>query len=163
MRPWVLFAVLLLAPGAASAQPRAPSVQQVAHWTILPFGLRCLAINRPMGDFNASPWNALAFDAPRGGGLSLHVHYWPGYLDGVTPGAMDIAIEGPSALRTKLAARPAPTPGAVETAPLPPEVAEALRNATRLSVTFGPQSLSFDLAPMGEMLAALERCRQAPR
>ena len=153
-------AFLLIVVSPASRQPaNAQAMEKFGLWTVLPLAQSCLAINRPVDEFNASPWNSLVFHAPKSGGLHMQVHYWPGYVEGVR-GKM-LQLTGPlhSAFKASLEAQPTHSSGVETVAPLPASVVEELRRAREIEVGFGPQWLTFDLEGLADALNGLEACQ----
>lgn len=80
MRRLLLAAALATAVvTTASAQDMMP--KSLGPWTVVDLGESCTAINRPPAEFNAAPYNALAFhqlktdDLPR-----IQAFFWPGAL-----------------------------------------------------------------------------------
>jgi hypothetical protein len=56
------------------------SLRTEGQWTIFALGTtRCVAVNRPVEEFNGSPFNALEFSRKPGeAGTELQVFFWPG-------------------------------------------------------------------------------------
>ena len=82
MRLPAFFSVTMLAAtAAASAQTDVYYVER-GYWTIMGMASRCIAVNRPVADFNAAPYNALEISAWPKSAISVDVFFWPG---AVTP------------------------------------------------------------------------------
>lgn len=69
----------------ALAQDKAPYLVTEANWTIVQMGpTRCGAFNRPLTEFNASPYNALWITQKAGDATpAMRIFFWPGaFSDG---------------------------------------------------------------------------------
>ena len=68
---------LTLAATAAGAQTNVFYAER-GHWTVMNSSTRCYAMNRPLADFNAAPYNALEISAWPKSAISIDVFFWPG-------------------------------------------------------------------------------------
>ena len=145
---------------AAAPPPcRAAGPETLGQWTITPLAQSCLVSNRPLRTMNASPWNSLTFLAQKGGGLSLQVHYWPGYFESPHGAALHVSTAGSSAIDTILGVEAMGSGAVAASARLPAPVADELRRAEEVTVGIGPQQLTFDLVGLAGALDALDACR----
>ncbi|RYG99417.1 MAG: hypothetical protein EON57_11740 [Alphaproteobacteria bacterium] len=80
MRNLLLTAALLAtAVGPVAAQDMMP--KSTAPWTVVDLGASCIAINRPPAEFNAAPYNAMAFHQLKTDELPrIQAFFWPGAL-----------------------------------------------------------------------------------
>lgn len=79
MRTICLAGALLGAASAASAQQSTYYAER-GDWTVWNTPTRCMAINRPPEDINASPYNALQISVRPAQTISVEVFFWPGTL-----------------------------------------------------------------------------------
>jgi hypothetical protein len=153
-------AVLVLVVSPAARQPaNAEAMEKFGQWTVMPLSQSCYAFNRPAVAMNATPWNSLAFHASKNSGVTMQVHYWPGYIESVN--GKKLQVTGPlhSAFETALEVKPAHSSSVMTVAPLPAAVVEELRRAKAIEVGFGPEWLTFDLEGLAEALSGLESCQ----
>jgi hypothetical protein len=79
MRLALLVATGLVAVATESTTAVSPYVVTETQWTIFALSVRCVAVNRPPEEINASPYNALWLSKKVGqAGTELQVFYWPG-------------------------------------------------------------------------------------
>jgi hypothetical protein len=144
---------LCLALGLA-ASPAAAFTERHGHWTVTDAGGTCMAVNRPLEEFNAQPYAALAFVKRGGDAPRLQLYAWPGAF---TPGArlmVEVAIGGAEPLGAE-----ALDSYLVEVRePLPAELVADMRGFVGFGVEGLPQGLMFDLSQIDALLRSLEAC-----
>ena len=77
MRIPALLGMTVLWATAAAAQSNVFYAER-GHWTVMNYATRCFALNRPLADFNAAPYNALEISAWPKSAISIDVFFWPG-------------------------------------------------------------------------------------
>jgi len=134
-------------------------IEPVGHWTVVSLAESCLAVNRPLSEFNARPVGTLAFNQATTGDLKLQVFLWPGAVTAAT--AVDLQVTtGNSGTAIRLPSV-AMHDAAIETnEPLPTEVIDGLASAETIVIATGPStpSLTFDVAQVGAVFDLLESC-----
>jgi len=159
----MLGAALAAVVGAGDAQAQAQRLvfsQQEGHWTIYNIDRRCYAVNRPLSEFNAAPFNALILALARGGPLTMSVHFWPGQFRETSPHRLILRPGSRSAITVPARAT---SDFALETSEaLSPGFVQDLRTSDTLTVAAEgvSQSLVFDTLRIGFVIARLENCAQ---
>ncbi len=157
MRTLILLAFVTLATAPATAQQ---STYYVEHgdWTIYNTSAACRAVNRPMVDFNAAPFNALQIVARPGSRIGVEVFFWPGAIDPSAANELALGFGGPTPM---ILAATAPMGDYLLASDDSPELWSRLQKAQRLTakVKADPHvALSFSLDEIGWVLDALQRC-----
>ena len=75
--PAFLSMTMLATTTMASAQTNVFYAER-GHWTVMNSSTRCYAMNRPLAEFNAAPYNALEISAWPKSAISIDVFFWPG-------------------------------------------------------------------------------------
>ena len=155
----VLFVSIIQGLVAAKPVKAYDFVESTGHWTVVSLAESCLAVNRPLSEFNARPLVALAFSRAMTGDLKLQVFLWPGAVPAasaidlqVTTGNSGNAVRLPSVAMHDMA---------IETSePLSTEVIDRLASAELVVIAVGPStpSLTFDIAQVGAVFDLLETC-----
>ncbi len=151
--------IMNLLAGAAGAQaPMLSFSHTEGHWTVYNTPGRCHAINRPLNEFNATPFNGLLLSEARGGPIVVTVGFWPGQLGAQAPARLTLRPGDRPAIT--LAARPVGDYGLETTEPLTAGFLQDLRTSQTLTVEAAGvrQSLVFDIARIGLVVARLENC-----
>jgi hypothetical protein len=145
--------------GGAMAAADAGFAAQIDNWSVVALVNSCYAFDRPPEEYNQSPWNSLTIHAPKAGGFSLEVFFWPGlFEDGasyrlsVHPEAGDAHVidsngVGDAALQSR--------------GLLPDELVNELRTGRLLTVRTADVrvTLAFDTSRVSDVLTALDGCR----
>jgi len=80
MRVLLFLIATLLAIADAHAQTSVYYTER-GHWSVMNLGKACRALNRPVADFNAAPYNGLQIVAKAGSGFGVEVFFWPQAID----------------------------------------------------------------------------------
>ena len=123
----------------------------------------CAAVNRPIEEFNAAPFNALSIRQRRGAKPVLQVFTWPDMFKPGQAVTVAITING---TRTELPAQTADSYIAETKGTLPAELIALLRGArnAQIEITGVAHMLLFDVSDVEAVLGSLEACeRQLPR
>jgi hypothetical protein len=157
--PHRIFLTLVLS-AALTVPASAQFAAQSGHWTVLGLGKSCMAINRPMAEFNASPWNSLALVAQKEAVLKLQVWFWPGYAASDANPVLN-GVAGGDTIEKFLSSTTIIADFALETAqPLPEAFMDRMRDGSEMvfSAANGA-SLTFDATGLGAVLDILDDCR----
>lgn len=153
---------VLLALALTAAPASATVVFQVEtnQWTVLSLTCSCLAINRPLNEFNAAPFNALQFRATPQGETFLDVQYWPIYFVAGEAYTVKLSIDRGRPIEVPAASPPGVDFSVSSTAPLGDDVLAALGNGETLTVTVAgtPQALTFEIGELRSVLPTLHVC-----
>jgi hypothetical protein len=157
----VLAALAMAAALAGEAGAQAPSLffsNTEGHWTIYNQSGRCHAINRPLNEASATPFNALTLSEARGGPIIVTVGFWPGQVAAQGPGRLTLRLDNRPAIT--LAAKPVGDFGLETTEPLTAGFLQDLRTSRILDVdaTGVRQGLTFDIERVAFVIARLETC-----
>ena len=79
MRILVFLAAAMI--GAAAHAETNVFYAERGHWSVAIGGSACRAFNRPLTDFNASPYNGLAIVTRAGAEIGVEVYFWPQAID----------------------------------------------------------------------------------
>jgi hypothetical protein len=155
-------AVSTLAGSAAVPAAPAPFMEQHGHWTVMGTSLACMAVNRPVEEFNYAPYNGLSVRQRRAGPARLQVFAWPGLFK--QGQAVTIAITV-GTTRTELPAEAADTFFVETKEALPAALLDSLRDrrVAQFEVSGVPQTLLFDMSHLPAVMRSIEDCvRQLP-
>jgi len=145
--------------GHAQAQAQRPAFsEQEGRWSIEMAPGRCFAVNRPLNEVNASPYNLMMLSLQRGRAITVSVHFWPGQFTGQEQRRLTLV---PGRRPEVIVPAVASTDFALETRePLTADFFEDLRTSEELTVRAQgvSQVLVFDIARIGFVIARLENC-----
>lgn len=159
MRHGLLIVGALLVALPALAEDKAPFMTTEANWTIVAMGPgRCTALNRPLAEFNGSPFNAMWFTQKSGEtDPQVAVFFWPeAYNDG---DGVRIAIALENGKKTLLQGHAQGDFQVNLDAPLPADLLADM--AESKSTEFnggGRRDIMFDTTPLPNVLAKLKEC-----
>jgi hypothetical protein len=132
--PFLSVALLIGSLSAASAQDFMP--KSLGNWSVLDLGTSCIAINRPAAEFNASPYNALAFHQFKTDTLPrLQAFFWPGALTEGGAVMLQVTPEGQSTV--EIPAKAVTSFQVITDAPASADLLEALTNVASARVSAG--------------------------
>ncbi|MBN9023085.1 MAG: hypothetical protein J0H08_13525 [Rhizobiales bacterium] len=157
MRMPSLLAFVTLAAVPATAQQSTFYVDR-GDWTIYNTSAACRAVNRPMADFNAAPFNALQIVVRPGGRIGVEVFFWPGAIDPAAANELALGFGGPTPM---ILSATTPMGDYVLASKDDPELWSRLGKAKTLTarVKADPNvALAFSLDQIGWVLATLQSC-----
>lgn len=127
------------------------------NWTIIELGSSCSAINRPLEEFNASPYNAMAVNASKARGLELQIYFWPGY---VTSDTVELTLTSEDGNRLEVIAEPYGDQAVTVLLSNTDRIRIMLEKGTLLLATLKskPDSLIFEIEPLRRLLLQLDSC-----
>ena len=76
-------AAMLLTASVAGAAAQNSYYAERGHWTVASGSTSCSAFNRPLEEFNHSPFNGLQIVVERGFRIGVYVMFWPGAVEPV--------------------------------------------------------------------------------
>ena len=143
----------------SAAQARTIYIVQVDIWHVYSLTNSCIAYNRPINDYNQSPYNSLTLHAPKGGGLLVGVAFWPGLFTAGSP--YKLALRADPGDRFQVDVKAAYDYDLKSVDPLPAELVQQLAKAKFVTVRVAdvPATLAFDTTRMREVLDHLDHCR----
>jgi hypothetical protein len=154
-------AALALLSGAGPAGAVMVFSMQTDNWFVGSLVSSCIAVNRPMQEYNQSPWNSLALLAPKDGGIYVEVAFWPGLFRAGGSYQLALSVEGGGSYQ--IDADPSIGDYSLKSrGPAPDKLLGELGKARLLTAgaTGVKQALAFDTTRLGDVLMALDNCRR---
>lgn len=133
--------------------------KSLGNWSVLNLGTSCMGINRPPAEFNAAPYNALAFHQFKTDALPrIQAFFWPGALTEGTAVMLQVTPDGQSTV--EIPAKAVTSFQVVTDAPASAELLEALTNvpSARVSAAGVDELMLFSTSTLEAVADKMDEC-----
>ncbi|MEM6462018.1 MAG: hypothetical protein AAF724_08890 [Pseudomonadota bacterium] len=156
-RFWYVLGLFVLGVTSATLPASGQDLIRDKNWTIVPLGSSCSAVNRPLEEFNASPYNAMVVNASKARGLELQIYFWPGY---VASGPIELLLVSENGNRLEVTAEPYGDQAVTVSFSNVEPMRILLEEGTLLlaALKAKPDSLTFEIEPLRRLFRQLEDC-----